>query len=64
MNMGNSKELFTSIREAELHQSEEHQNYQVLAYLRGFNTSSGINIPKQNKNGSESLKIRNRKYGN
>jgi hypothetical protein len=42
--MGNSKELFLQLREAELHQSEEYENYFKLAYLRGFTTSTGTKI--------------------
>jgi hypothetical protein len=45
--MSTSKELFSSIREAMLQdqlQLEEYRNNQVLAYLRGFNTSTGTKI--------------------
>jgi hypothetical protein len=60
--MGNSKELFTSIREAELHQSEEYQNYLKLAYLRGFNTSTGTKIYPKGLNKLKTSK--NGKSGN
>jgi hypothetical protein len=45
--MGKSKELFQMIREAELHQSEEYQNYLQICQLRGLNTSTGTNTPQR-----------------
>jgi len=46
--MGYSKELFTSIREAEVRDDQEYQNYLKISYQEQLNTSTGTKIyPKE-----------------
>jgi hypothetical protein len=48
--MGYSKELFTSIREAEVRDDQEYQNYLKISYQEQLNTSTGTKIyPKELK---------------
>jgi hypothetical protein len=54
--MGYSKELFTSIREAELRGDQEYQNYLKISYQEQLNTSTGTKIYQEQLNSLKTSK--------